>query len=272
MLISDLSQDPYGGRVVLMLYGRPKIGKTTAILNMVKDKGQFLYIMSMDKGTMKVRQNPKSYQGKMVVAYPNDLREIRVDLSAMKERITKLVGKVGSAKVWMVVDTVTHMQDILLTESRKIDVNNPSFKNNERRQQDAGDAYLRDMGTRVDFMVNIGHMTEVGSAVLSMPCNVIFVALEKADKDRKDRPTMAPRLSGQSYGKYMGDVDAILRMDMAGENERIFQCMPTPDFEAGDRSGRLQATEPADLVAIREKMLFQESKSEEVSGTTAPPQ
>jgi hypothetical protein len=205
----------------------------------------------------------------MVVAYPSDLREIRVDLAAMKERITKLAAKVGGSKVWMVIDTVSHLQDMLLTESRKIDVNNPSLKANERRQKDEGDAYLRDMGTRVDFMVNIGHMSEIASAALSMPCNVIFVALEKTDKDRKDRPVIAPRLAGQSYGKYLGDVDAILHMDLGpGENQRVFHCTSSSDYEAGDRSGRLQAVEQADLVEIRQKMLATETKAiAEVSDT-----
>lgn len=253
MIVSDLAKDPYGGRVVLLLYGEEKIGKTTTILNMVP-KGNLLYLMSFDRGTMKIRLDPKLYQNRTLLAYPDGLKDIRDELEVFRERVKKAVANVGADKVWVVLDTVTDMQDQLLSEARKMDVKQVSLK--AAQKKDAGDdEFMRDMTTQLDYGINLAHMAETVNRVLGMPCNVIFVALERTDKENKNRPRIGPRLSGQSYGLVVGKADAILRMTIGEGGARFFQCSPSSEFKAGDRSGNLAAVEPADLPALRTKML-----------------
>jgi hypothetical protein len=254
MIVSDLAKDPYSGRVVLLLYGEEKVGKTTTVLNMIP-QGNLVYMMSFDQGTMKLRLDPSLYQNRILLSYPDGLREIRDDLEVFRERVKKAVANVGAGKVWVVLDTVTHMQDQLLSEARKMDVKQTSLKAAEKKAASADDEYMRDMTTQLDYGINLAHMNETINRVLSLQCNIVLVALERTDKEFKNRPRIGPRLSGQAYGLIVGAADAIIRLTKNDSEERVLHCAATSDYKAGDRSGQLGAVEPPDLPALRKKML-----------------
>lgn len=236
-------------RVYLHIFGAPKIGKTTAVLDLVEHSRDFVILISMDRGhRMRVAQNPALFNKRLAVATPSTLQELREDLRVAKFKVDKAASQgVDRRRIWVCLDTITHTQILLMSEARKINVKNPS-------SQDRRDEYIRDATTEVDYMVNLGHMSEVADTMVSMPCNSIVLALEKEQSvQRKKTGVMIPAISGQSFTRFMGDADAILRI-RADHGERVIE--PFVDGElTGDRSGNLAPEEPMDLKRIQQKML-----------------
>ena len=251
--ISDLSHDPFGGRIVYLIFGKPKLGKTSLLLRMLKEhQDQTALLISADKGDTQVRLDPGSYQGRLAISRPTTLREWRVCIHEATTRIENAVKKRPPGTVWCVLDTTTHMQVQLLTESRKLSV--MTAKSGKGRIED-GDEYTRDLITQVDYNVNLGHMAEITNSLMRLPCNLVFFALERTDTDAFERKTSVPSLSGQSRDKVMGDADVIARLVKDDGEARRLLVAPGSGWTAGDRTGRLAAEEPADLWAMHQKIL-----------------
>lgn len=176
--------------------------------------------------------------------------------------IERLVKKgIPRWRIWVVVDTVTHLQNRLMTEARQINVKNPDARDVRRD-------YVRDATTEVDFNINLTHMSEVANFLSPLPCNVIVNALSREEfVERKKTGRVLPAITGQSATRFNGDADAILYLNRNEKGERWIECN---EETGGDRSGRLSAREPADLWSIMRKMIGRElNKTEETPATEA---
>lgn len=249
-----------------MVYGQSKIGKTTLVLNLVEPylgkstkEGPVCYLISADRGTKKIHLAGDRYEGRIAIAYPNTLAEWRETVKELGVRINK-VAKFKSAKdIWIVLDTVTHMQNQLLTESRAIDVKSFSPKRNKGNRGKADDVFVRDATTQVDWNINLTHMGELTNSLLKLPANVLTIALEKEGRDSAGRATYGPALSGQSREKIVGDADIVARMMVHPKDgdKRVLLVGTGNGSVAGDRTGKLKRLIPARLSYLQEKIFEQ---------------
>lgn len=235
-------------RSTMLIYGRPGVGKTRMCLETVKDPGEYGILLSIDKGDLYRRQNAAVFDKKIGAYHPKGLHAMRDTLEKTKARIVRLgLAGIAARNRWVFLDTMTHLQVQLLSEARKIDLKNPSSK-------DFRDEYVRDHTIQVDYGINLAHMSEVMDAVLDIPANIVIIALEKSDRDSKDKPVSHPQISGQSYSRIAGDVDVVARMVLDGD-KRVLHTQHSRLEEAKDRSGRLDAIEPAVFTSLRDKIL-----------------
>lgn len=256
--VRDFADDPLAKRVYLVLFGPGKIGKTRAALGLVTEHKQYVFLLSVDGGILYVRQNPGLFKGKLgayVEKGPWTLRSARANLNEVRTRVEAAAKKgVAPEKIWVVLDTVTHLQTALLAEARKVVVN----KGHGKELAAINDEYEREMVTQVDYQVNLGHMAEIADMLVGMPCNVVVNCLEKAEsKGREKTGVVLPALSGGAYTRILGDADAVLHIETRGsdtDKERFFKTF-VQGGDSGDRSGNLEAIEPADLKHIQNKML-----------------
>lgn len=256
------SEDPLRNRVYLLVHSEPKVGKTHMVLDLVRKHGDFVLLYSFDEGTFEVRQNPEVFESKLAVAKPVSLKGLRDDMHEGSMMIERLVKKgIPRWRIWVVVDTVTHLQNRLMTEARQINVKNPDARDVRRD-------YVRDATTEVDFNINLTHMSEVANFLSPLPCNVIVNALSREEfVERKKTGRVLPAITGQSATRFNGDADAILYLNRNEKGERWIECN---EETGGDRSGRLSAREPADLWSIMRKMIGRElNKTEEAPATEA---
>lgn len=253
------SEDPLRNRVYLLVHSEPKVGKTHMVLDLVRKHGDYVVLFSFDKGTFEVRKNPEIYEKKLAIAEPTTLKALRDDMHEGSMIIEKLVrGGIERHRIWAVVDTVTHLQNRLMTEARQIDVKNP--KANDGRRD-----YVRDATTEVDYNINLTHMSEIANFLSSLPCNVIVNSLSREEYvDRKKTGKVVPAISGQSGLRFAGDADAILYLDRDKSGKRWLECNVET---GGDRSGMLSQYEPADLKALAAKMLKEHTTTQESAGS-----
>jgi hypothetical protein len=231
------------------------------VLDLVRKHGDYVIMFSLDEGTFEVRRDPKTYEGKLAIAKPNSLRSLREDMNEGAIFVERLVKQgIPRWRIWCVVDTITHLQNRLMTEARQISVRNPDAREVRRD-------FVRDATTEVDFNINLTHMSEVANYLASLPCNVVVNALSREEYvERKKTGKVIPAITGQSALRFSGDADAILYLNRNNEGQRWIEC----DAETGgDRSGLLGAREPADLTAIANKMLGRQNSSEGPRGTLA---
>lgn len=245
----NFDSDPLGERVALLLYGEGKIGKTRLILDLVKKHGDFVIMLSTDGGTMAVKQEPKVFKGKLAIAYPKNLRELRSDMKEARTIVASLYKQgIPRSRIWVALDTATHAQTKLIAEARRIHVNNPDAR-------DTREEYVRDATTEVDWGINLGHMTEIADFLNIVRANVVVTALMKPERvNREETGRVIPALSGQSYTRFIGDADALLRLDADKEGKRFIEVFGG-DILGGDRSGRLAPREVADLKHIQRTMI-----------------
>jgi hypothetical protein len=253
------TEDPLRNRVYLLVHSEPKVGKTRCCLDLVRKHGDYVVMFSFDEGTFEVRQDPETYEGKLAISKPTTLATLRADMHEGEMLIERLVKSgVPRWKIWTVIDTATHMQQRLMVEARSINIKNPDARDSRRD-------VVRDATTEVDFNINLAHMTEVANWLSTVKCNVVVNALSREEfVDRKKTGRVIPALQGQSAMRFTGDADAILYLERDDKENRTFVCDPAT---GGDRSGKLESREPADLTLIVKKML-----GRAIEATTALPE
>lgn len=254
----NFASDPLGERVYLFVHGDPKVGKTHMVLDLIREHGDYVILFSLDKGTMAVRQEARRakaagrksvFKGKLMIAYPNGLAQMRADMKEAETTVSTLYrAGVPRSRIWIVVDTATHLQSKLIAEARKINVKNPHSK-------DSRDEYVRDAVIEVDWNINLAHMSEVADFLVNAKANVVVCALSKKEKvKREETGRMVPALSGQSYSRFVGDADAVMRLTSDKDGRRRLE-LAMGDAMLGDRSGNLDTVEPPDLKHIQQKMI-----------------
>lgn len=249
-------------RIRMLLYGVPKIGKTRCVLSLA-ERGEVVYLVSADRGYVDYVRHKDKYKTCAVYA-PDGLRGLRKDFDEIRKRVEKVLQKRPADHVWVVLDTATHMQQNLLVEARKVEL---STNQGSKSQGKVTDEFVRDATTRVDYLVNLGHMAEMADYLLNMPCNVVIIALEREEKDDHNKISRRPQLGGQSLDRFAGDADVIARMCIE-KGVRTFHCKPLGAEMAGDRFDVLDQIELADLAAIRDKVFPREAAPALVANTT----
>jgi hypothetical protein len=229
-----------------LMYGRPKVGKTRCALDVVR-KGHYMVLLSFDRGARPhLMREPQVFNGKVALAEPGGLVETREAVNEAGEKVRKLVkAGIPSGKIWVVVDTITHLQMRLMQEARKIDQAKPAHE--DRESED----FLRDYQTQIDWGINLTLMGEQASRLTSYGCNLVYIALEKSERPKNQPEKSAPSLSGQSKDRFTGDVDVILHMTQDDNGNRYFETNYSGG--GGDRTGELAPREPADLIHILNK-------------------
>lgn len=254
----DIGSDPMEGRLVWFIYGRPKTGKTSMFMHLVeRHPDQRVFILSADKGTQRIRANAGPYKGKIAIAYPMHLKEWRTTVRQLREKVIALRQKKAATDVWIVIDTVNMMQAQLLTESRKIaaqkqgkggklivpEGQDPNAAKNDSTRVVDDAAYARDIQTQLDWGINLALMTELTNEILALPVNVVFIALEKTEKDEFERNIAVPALSGQTNGKILGDADIIARLRVERGERKLYCTSRDGECYAGDRTDKLDEVE-----------------------------
>lgn len=252
--IKKFGSDPLAERIYALIYGVEGIGKTRMVLDLVKKHGDFVVLFSIDRGDLAVKQEPDTYEGKMAIGYPRSLRELRELMQEGESLIAQLAKKgVPRSRIWVVVDTATHLQSKLLAEARKINVRNPESR-------DVRNEYVRDAVVEVDYGINLAHMSELADFLVDVKANVVVTALEKSERVKRDETgRVIPAISGQSATRLQGDADVILRLTKDKKGKR-YLVLNAADALGKDRSARLDDREPADLKLLQQK----------VTGTAVP--
>jgi hypothetical protein len=257
------TQDPLRDRCYLLVHSDPKVGKTKMVLDLVRKHGHFVVMLSFDAGTFEVRQSPEDFEGKLAIASPLTLSDLRDDMHEASSIVSKLArAGVPKANIWVCVDTLNALQTKLMVEARKINVKNPETRDSRKE-------FVRDATTEVDYNINLAHMGEVADWLAGVQANVIVNCISKEEYvERRKTGRVLPAITGQSATRFSGDADAILFLNRDKEGRRWIEC----DVETGgDRSGHLATEEPADLIVIRDKMLgrvVSKPKSDDARPTT----
>lgn len=240
-------------RVTVCMYGAVRIGKTERLLRLAA-AGEYVYIVSADKGFADAVRHPEKYAGHLLVSASDRIGDVRNDIVNLGERIkAKVRGGAPVHNRWICVDTATQMQTNFLTEGRRVRVSgtfNPSVNTD----------IVRDAVTQTDWGINLAWMSEIITVLMGIPANIVFVCLEDTDK-LTGVPTAA--LSGQTRRHLMGTCDVILRMVRDEGGKRVFVTNQGSDGDAGCRGDVLESKEPADLALIRDKFLGLQTPTKE---------
>jgi hypothetical protein len=176
-------------------------------------------------------------------------------------KVRKLIkAGIEPSKIWVVVDTLTHLQYQFLQEARKIDQKDPSHS--DRSKED----FVRDFTQQIDWGINLTLMGELADDLNMLPANKLYIALEKSITPKNQPERCVPAISGQSKERFTGDADAILHLVMDG-NERSLQTGFADG--GGDRYSRLAAQEPVDLTHIHDKIFGVEASAEAAEAAEA---
>jgi hypothetical protein len=232
----------------VLMFGLPKIGKTHAALDIIRnDPEAFMMLLSFDRGSRPLlHREPEIFDGRVALAEPRGLVEIRQAIRETGMKVRKLIKEgVQPSKIWIVVDTLTHLQYQFLQEARKINQKDPTHEN--RRDED----FARDFTTQIDWGINLTLMGEQADDINTLPANKLYIALEKTDKPKGQPERSVPAVSGQSKERFTGDADVILHL-IQDSGERCFVTEFTSG--GGDRYSRLSPKEPADLIHIHNKI------------------
>jgi len=249
--ISDLKK--LYRRISVLLYGKTRIGKTTMLLDIIRN-GEILFAISTDKGLMDAMTEAEweKYDENVRVSLSKGIVELRKDLALMHKKIMKMVnGGVPPHEIWFIIDTLTHMQADLLTECRTIAVGKGSGN------PTVGGTVLRDAVQQVDYGILFAWMNEIVSGCMNLPCNVVFIALEKTDRDAE--PRIQPALTGQSSAKVAGDVQVIAHLEHSGKKgrDRALRVHANGECVAGTRGDKNLFKEyiKPDLLEIRDTLI-----------------
>lgn len=293
MFVKDFGEDPYVNQFVLGIFGVPGCGKTSAVADLAK-VGQFVFLVSIDRGLARIRQRAAEYNvGKRLLPVyimptqeeaiedhqkglpPSFTRYLYRRLSQIRDKVYDLMGKgVHPSKIWICIDTVTHMQKAMLSESQEGVIDQAHVPVDHKAR------IVSELTTSPEWNANAAVMGRVGDYLMKIPVNIVYLYLQRQDKDHKDKVRYVPDVQGGSLTKYLGDMDVLLYNRIGSENRRTFYAQTCPTWEAKDRFGVLppeiqfvrheDGFEPT-LLTVR-NMIFKkpEVKPDAVASTTTP--
>lgn len=228
-------------RVVALVYGQPKIGKTSLtaslpgkplIVNLengllsLQDHDIDVYDCTIDANGVPMERHHRFE--KLIHLFKNEL---------IKDEIKKKYN-------WIVIDSLTEVAQCLV-EAMKI------------KHPDGKDA-LKLWGEYSDKMMDL-----VKQMRDFRPYNVLFLALEQTDKDENSRRFVGVDLNGKISQRIPALVDEVFHYrKFRKEDGTEVRKLVTSTYEnaiAGDRSGKLSQFEDPDMGKIVRKILEKEN-------------
>lgn len=224
------------GRVVAIVYGQPKIGKTTLAKTL---PGKPL-IINLENGLLSLKGTNIDVYDCTVDANGTPMeRHHRFEklIHLFKTELSK--PELQKKYNWIVIDSLTEVAQCLV-EAMKI------------KHPDAKDS-LKKWGEYSDKMTDlIKQMRDF------RPYNILFLALETADKDDQSRRFIGVDINGKISQRVPALVDEIFHLrSFRDENGNEVRKLVTSSYEnavAGDRSGKLEQFENPDMTKIVEKI------------------
>jgi len=233
-------------RLTMLVYGRSRVGKTTRILEVAEK--DLVWVLSTDNGLSAALRQPGKYTGRLFVSTDKKLSDVRATLIGFRRDIEARKETIPLQRMWVVIDTLTHLQTHFLNESRKVAVATKGVANPK-----VSDLYIRDATTQVDYGIVGSWITEVCEMVLAIPCNIVFICMEKYEDK-----IATPQLVGSSVEYVKGLCDVISRLVVSEDDSRVLICANNGGpQEVGFRGepNLLEAVEPANFRHIRSKYL-----------------
>jgi len=235
-------------KITMLIYGEPKIGKTSLIKTLRCPPERILYVAA-DPGQLSLQKNarmPQDFTGVKLFEpkEPSDMRKIREFLQSpeAKEKFD-----------FVIIDGL----DLVGERALRI------FKDSERVKKEKANMQ-RAYGDMADAMIPWIEAIQL--------CDVSSIFITHVDEDAGSDIRYKPSFPGKQVGAQLPIIfDEIFAMRMAiinedsGKLERALQCTRDgdPRYLAGDRSGKLQDFEPADLGGLLAKIFESEELKKE---------
>jgi AAA domain-containing protein len=206
----------------MLVYGKSGTGKTylAGSAQDVPEMRRVLYL-DIEGGILTLRR-----------AFP-DVETVRITTWKEFQAVYDALRAGGHGYQTIILDSLTEIQKFNMNEiMRKL------VEANEERDMDVPS--LREWGK------NLEQCRRFIRAFRDLPLNVIFIALEREDKDRMQRPIKLPSLSGKMAGEVAAFLDIVCYYNIKevtenGETQqlRVLQSAATESVVAKDRSGLL---------------------------------
>jgi len=268
--VVDFDNDPYADQFVLGTYGYPGTGKTELVMELARGRQDFVFLVSMDRGDSRTRVSrvqQARVRGRIriirVEPDPNDpkaLREwdtgpapfttelYRTLKVVVDDMIPEVIAKgVPRNRIWLVMDTITAMQQKLLREGtdQQIKGGNPiTFRakmkgGREKKKFSLPERVKGQLLTQPEWGANLAVMSGVIDYILRLPVNIVFNMLLKEEKDRDGKIVRRmPAVQGSSYQKVVGDLD-VLAWVTHDSAKHFLRTNSTAKWEGKDRFGSL---------------------------------
>lgn len=237
----------YEKNINIMIYGMPKVGKTTMVGTAVAGTDEKMAVLDCQGGIAPIAHLKKNIFVTSIRSYDGILKAYEEINGAVKR------GKLQ----WVVIDHLTELQDVLMQE----------IKTETIRTSSGSRTAVRDRGRKDDWGINISRLKNIVRMFRDLPINTVFVALSKKAEDEDGESLMKPSFGGSSTSEEIaGYCDVVLYYRIArqvnekGEVElhRFCSSSPTSGFIAGDRFGVLAANEEPNLRTIVQKIMAKE--------------
>ena len=206
----------------VLVYGAAGTGKTTLIGTLPEP----VLVLSAESGLMSLAAS-KGDIDVMTIADVEDLRSAY-----------KMLAKTEHRYKWVALDSVSEIAEVVLAAEKT-------------KSKDPRAAY----GALIDSM------TSLLKAFRDLPIGVYMTCKEARDKDEATgRIMQSVGMPGAKLAQAIPYLfDEVLRLVVivdkdSGERVRMLQTSPDATSDAKDRSGKLDAFEPADLGAILQKL------------------
>jgi len=249
-MFTDTKKIKQDARIVALVYGQPKIGKTSLAKTL---PGKTL-IVNMENGLL-------SLQDEIIDVYDCTVDKNNVPMSRdmrfekLIHLFTNVLSKDEMKKKykWIVIDSLTEVGQCLVESMKK-------------KYPDAKDS-LRLWGDYSDKITDL-----VKQMRDYKPYNVLFLALEVADKDDLSRRFVGVDLNGKISQRVPALVDEVFqyRKFMNDEGKEIRKLV-TSTYDkaiAGDRSGKLKQFEDPNMNHIINKILNSNQETTKQKGAS----
>lgn len=248
----------YFDRLTMTIYGKPGVGKTHALLD-VAERGESVFMLSSDMGFRDARNRRDKLKKTLnilpLIKEDDDRKkddysirdEMMKEIRTLRIRLTKAIDRgIPASRIWVAVDTITKLVTLLLDETRKIALTGSGTTKSSR--------VIRDTTTRVDYQILSVWVSELQGALFALPANIVFVGTERVD-DTTGEATL--NLPGSAKDTIMQSCDIITRMmfDQDTHERKLFMALEEGMGHARVRGGGVETVEPADLIALRNKLI-----------------
>lgn len=293
--------DPFATRFLLGLYGAPGSGKTSSLLDLARCKN-VVFLVSVDTRAASAARFEKDevYKGWLKIKYirfdPGNQTDVAIKAKGLRFSFREKLGRVLSSiydqeipallqknprltpgRIWVAIDTMTHLQQNLLAEAQEVQVGQASPTG--KKVLDDGYAVDRELTTQPEWGANAAVLSKIMNYLLEQPYNLVLTMFEKNDKDYKNVTRVQPALQGASLQRIMGDLDVILHLTATDAGEHTFHSRSSSSRECKDCFGvlpenipllRAKETGQSTLAQIRTLIFNQAAQAAEQSPASEP--